>query len=71
MTRTVRVRAQESKGDGRQGARQGCKGSRMLLHPGNGDDDGEDDEDEDENGDEVEDYDLDNYDGDHSQNTPC
>ena len=54
MTRTVRARAQESKGDGRQGARQGCKGSRMLLHPGDDDDDEEEEDD-----DEVEYNDLD------------
>ena len=51
MKRTGRARVQGSKEGDRRAAIQGCKGSRMLLHPGDGDDDGEDDEDDDENGD--------------------
>ena len=71
MKRTVRARAQGSKEDDQRAARQGCKGSRMLLHPGD-DDDGDDDDDDDEEDDdnEVEDDDLDNDDADHTQNTP-
>ena len=41
MKRTVQARAQESKEDDQRAARQGCKGSRMLLHPGDDDDDDE------------------------------
>ena len=76
MKRTVQARAQESKEDDQRAARQGCKGSRMLLHPGDDDDgdddDGDDDDDDDEEDDdnEVEDDDLDNDDADHTQNTP-
>ena len=68
MKRTVQARAQESKEDDQRAARQGCKGSRMLLLPGDDDDGDDDDGDEDDN--EVEDDDLDNNDTDHSQNTP-
>ena len=60
MKRTVQARAQESKEDDQRAARQGCKGSRMLLHPGDDDgDDDDDDDDEEEDDDEVEDDDLD------------
>ena len=41
MMRTVQGRAQESKEDDRRAVRRGCKGSRMLLHPGDDDDDDE------------------------------
>ena len=73
MKRTVQARAQGSKEDDQRAARQGCKGSRMLLLPGDdddGDDDGGDDDGDDEDDNEVEDDDLDNDDADHSQNTP-
>ena len=38
MMKTVPMPAQESKEDDRRAARQGYKGSKMLLHPG-GDED--------------------------------
>ena len=41
MMKTAPMQAQESKEDDRRAARQGCKGSRMLLHPGDDDDDDE------------------------------